>query len=457
MMTLSIPFRRHLLWFVSAGILAVAVGVLVARAAAAAAFGITTVAVLLTLGALCRALTNADALPASQRVLLWTIAAFCLHVLAGLVIWHEQSLVLYLGPDALGYNQGAIGILQHWLSGVPMPAYIAHGKSGYWYLLASLYWLVGVHPDAGIVLNAGLGAGTIPILVDATRRRFGPDATRAVPALLVMLPGFALWSSQLLREAGVYFLMAVAINAAVRLADRATLASCALFGVSIALLVTFRADVGLVLAAGLVVGLSLGARRPAGGFLTGAGLAMLTLALVVGAGLGYSGYHLVTHATFQQLNVIRGGSSTSASGFLATANISSPLRSLRYLPLGLLYFVLGPFPWQIHGLRELAAIPDVVVWWYLLPSLWRGIRCAYQRLSGGLVFDLLPACLLAVLLTLLFANFGTVVRERMQLTLTLVPLIAFGWTQRHTTHREHQFVRVSIQASPTCGSHSSSP
>ena len=44
---------------------------------------------------------------------------------------------------------------------------------------------------------------------------------------------------------------------------------------------------------------------------------------------------------------------------------------------------------------------------------------------------LLPALFVTVGLALLVANFGTVVRERMQVLVLLIPLIGLGWSVRH--------------------------
>ena len=164
-------------------------------------------------------------------------------------------------------------------------------------------------------------------------------------------------------------------------------------------------------------------------------MATLLIGLVITAGLGYGGYHLITSTTFQQVNAVHQGSAQTASGFGVSTDIASPVKSARYLPLGLTYFMLGPFPWQIHGLRQLPAVPDVLVWWFLLPSLWRGVRAAARRYGRGVVLNVLPPLVLAGLLALIFTNFGTIVRERMQVILLLVPLVSLGWSCRHERTR----------------------
>ena len=80
------------------------------------------------------------------------------------------------------------------------------------------------------------------------------------------------------------------------------------------------------------------------------------------------------------------------------------------------------------------AIPDVLTWWALLPSLWRGLLRAWRRTRRrGLFLMVVPAAGASMVLALLVANYGTVVRSRLQVFLLLVPLIALGLEQRRST------------------------
>lgn len=408
-----------------------AAGVLVAllavRAPALLAFAVPACAVVLALVALAR--WAADQ-PDRRRLTAWTLGGFGMHLALGLVIWSSPTLTGYFGGDALTYHAGASALLQHWTAGAASPALPA-GKEGFFYLLGGLYWIFGAHPDAGLVVDAGMAAATVPVLFDTTRRLFGRTAAGAVPVIATLLPGFIIWGSQLLREAGVYLFTAVCLACAARLRERLSALPFLAFTASATLLVAWRADVGLLVAGGLVVGLVLGRGANGPGLVSGPGVAALVLALVAGLGLGYSGYHLVTHTSLAQLNDIRSGSSTSASsGFLPASNISTTAHAAGYLPLGSLYFVLGPLPWQIHGGRQLFGVPDTLAWWFLLPSLWRGARAQWRAERLGVLLLTLPALALGAALSLIVANFGTTVRERVQVVVLLVPLIAYGWSLR---------------------------
>lgn len=364
------------------------------------------------------------------RVARWTGASFALHLGVGAAITSSPALRTYFGGDADQYHEGAVAIASHWLLGSGMPN-LADGKEGFYYLLAGLYWAVGPSRLAGLVVNAVLAAALVPLVTALTHERFGARAARVAPALVTVVPGLLLWSSQLLREAGVYCFTAVALLAASRLAQRTRPSSLLALAAALALLGTWRGYIALMLAAGLALALVVASRGVSG---VGAGLSGLavTAALVVGLGLGYSGLQAASEADLAQVNLVRlDSASSAASGYLPDADVSDNRKALRYLPLALPYLVLGPFPWQLASGRQLFGLPDALAWWVLLPSLATGIRLGWRRERRRLALLLVPALALAVVTALVVANFGTMVRARTQVLLVLAPLIALGWSERH--------------------------
>ncbi len=413
---------------------AMALGGVIAYQPSAAAVVVPGLVALLALVAGALALAPRSDPTLRRWVVSWTLAAFGLHLGVGLVVFSSHSLAGYLSSDATTYLTGGLGLLQHWAHGAPMPgpSLLPPGKAGFSYLLGGLFVVLGPHPQAALVVNAAMAAAIVPLLSDATYRHLGRAASRPVPVVATLLPGFLIWGSQLLREAGVYFLMAVAMACAIRLVRRPSPAPLVILGAALGLLVTFRADTGLVMAGALAVAVIAGGPQLAKGLASGMAVAVLVGALVLGAGLGYSGYHLVTKTNLHQINNIRSDSSQSASsGFLPEASVSTPGHAVDYLPLGATYFLLGPAPWQIHQARQLLALPDVATWWFLLPSLWRGLRAARRRRGREVLVYVLPALALTAVLALIVANYGTSVRERMQVVIIVVPLIGLGWSERH--------------------------
>jgi len=164
---------------------------------------------------------------------------------------------------------------------------------------------------------------------------------------------------------------------------------------------------------------------------TGIATLSLTATLILAVGVGYSGYALSSKANLRQVDYIRSSLGTSASGYAASVDVSTPGHAISYLPRGVTNYLLGPFPWQVHGLRQLPALVDVLCVWALLPSAVRGLSAARRLVGRRMLVFLLPFGGLAVTLALFLGNFGTIVRERLQVTVVLVPFIALGLARRH--------------------------
>lgn len=370
-----------------------------------------------------------------HRLTAWTLSAFGVHLCVSLAIWFSGAWRV-TGPDAQTYHLGAMEIVRHWTSGYPFQT-LPSGKEGFFYLLAGLYRIFGAYPHAGLVVNSIMAAALVPVITNLTDRLFGSRAARYAAPLLVFLPGVLLWTSQLLREAGVLLLIAIAAACASRLAERFTIYPFLFLTGAVAILFTFRGNVGLLLAGGLTVGLVVGKRDVITGVGSAIGTLSIVLLLVLGLGLGYSGYKIAIEADLDQVDVIRQDLSlTAESGFAPDADVSTTSRALAYLPIGFTSFVLGPFPWELRNLRQLVAVPDVLVWWWLLPSLWRGLRAGKQLVGRRIFVLVIPALMTGLMLSLLIGNYGTAVRERPQLVVLMVPFIALGLSIRHQTGEE---------------------
>jgi hypothetical protein len=221
------------------------------------------------------------------------------------------------------------------------------------------------------------------------------------------------------------------VNCALRLADRFSPGPVLLLTATVATLLTFRSQVGFVLSAGIFLGLVLGKRHVLGGLGTGLSVISVGAVLVIVFGLGYAGFHVALQADLGSADTVRRDlSETANSGFAAQSDVSSVGGAVSYLPTGVTAFLFGPFPWQINGVRGLPALADVMVWWYLLPSLWRGQRLGRRLVGRRIGVLLLPAVATTLVLSLSAGNFGIVVRERTQIVMLVLPIIALGLAER---------------------------
>jgi hypothetical protein len=118
-------------------------------------------------------------------------------------------------------------------------------------------------------------------------------------------------------------------------------------------------------------------------------------------------------------------------------DVSTAGGAISAMPIGFAYLMFAPFPWQAGNLRQAITIPEVLLWWALLPflvmGLWYTIK---QRLRNAF-----PMLILSLLLTLAYTifqgNVGTAYRQRTQIQVFLFIFIAVGW-QLYQERRENQ-------------------
>jgi hypothetical protein len=371
--------------------------------------------------------------PDTRRRILWlALVVYGVHLAISMAIDSSVAVKSALAPDSLSYHELATQIVTAWRNGYPIPGGLGVGKEGFVLGLAALYFIFGPYPAAGLAVTAACSAGLIPVTYDTTRRLFGSRAARVGAALVAVLPGFVIWSAQLLREAPIVFLLAVLANAVVRLNERLSVAAVGTLGASLVVLFTLRANVALVALSGVAIGLALGSRRP----VLGVVLAVVAVAGVVGVALtlkvGSTGLSAAAgSANLQQLEFYRKALGSGAgSATNADVDISTPSGALGFLPTAVVSFLFGPFPWQVRNLFQWFGVLDALSVWILVPPLVRGVRRGVRAVGRGLFALVAPAALLLGTLGLLISNFGMIVRERPQVLVLLVPLVAGGWANR---------------------------
>lgn len=386
--------------------------------------------------------------PAEVRKLTrWTLFSFLAHLTVGLII-SQTILIQYFGPDAIGYDETAIRLVDSW-NGLASPPTLRAGAEGFLYLLGAFYRVFGPYETVGLAMNAAFGAALAPLVFRTTRSLFGVDAAQYALRLAIFLPAFLIWPSQLLREAPALFLIAV-IGTCVTTPPRSgTLARLSIVVGSLALLLTLRAPVALVLGCALVLALMISNR----GVLKGALLQSVSIGfaalLVIGLGIGYQGLQESLTADLEQVNQFRSATGSVAdSGFDRDADISTPSAAASRLPVGIARVLVGPFPWEVGGVRQLPGFVDAFLWLLLLPLYVRGFIEGYKK-RGRIVFALaIPAGALAILLALAIGNYGLLLRERAQVMVLVIPFMALGLSLRASSKKRIDR-RGSRHPSPT--------
>ncbi len=89
--------------------------------------------------------------------------------------------------------------------------------------------------------------------------------------------------------------------------------------------------------------------------------------------------------------------------------------------------MFAPFPWEVTNFRQAITLPEVLLWWAMIPLLIAGLWYAIRhRLRSSI-----PVLIFSLMLTLAYSifqgNVGTAYRQRTQIQVFLFIFIAVGW------------------------------
>lgn len=423
--------------------------------ALAVAYTVSPLAVcVLALGALLFVLARRGLAASDRRLLgMLLIAAILLRLVFIALIFvrnipyhHDQWLGELTGDGAYGISRGLRA--RDLLLGVPTNKYDSfvvndmYGDNLYVSALTVLEVLFGPVPYSVRLLNALLFFSGAVLLFRAMRSVYGRVPAFAALTVVLFLPSFFIWSVSLLKEPLYFFCTAVFLVMASRVLREPSWRDRALgAGAALAALIVMDGVRHKTLAIG-VIGWSIGAamlvvfsrpRRyvPAAAVACAAILAFLTYAPVerrVLAGLEESAKIHAGH-TFtlgHAYKVLDEGFYYRVQDAGQSTLTLTPAQAARYMLRAVASFVLTPLPWQAVSLRELAYVPEQLVWYALVALLPVGAVAGWRRDPASvavLVGYLIPTSLV---LALTNGNVGTIVRLRGMVMVIVVWVSAVG-------------------------------
>jgi 4-amino-4-deoxy-L-arabinose transferase-like glycosyltransferase len=355
----------------------------------------------------------------------------------------------FFGGDALAYDEQGNILLRVWrgeLSYNLLNGTLA-GQTFYGmpYLVASIYAVVGRNMLAVQFVNAVLGALTIlPVYLCAQHIFENKRVARTSALLVTFFPSLVLWSAQGLKDAPIIFLLALAMLATLRLCRKLSLGYIVLLVGAMLGLLSMRFYIFYMVAAAaagaFVIGQrSITIRSFAQQFIViiCVGLMLVQFGVLRSATQQYETFGSLEAINRSRLDLTR----SAESGFGKDVDVSTTSGALSAIPLGLLYLLFAPFPWQVVNLRQLITLPEMLAWWGSFPLLVLGLWFTLKyRLRPAL-----PILLFTTMLTLGYSifqgNVGTAYRQRAQLLIFYFMFVAVGYVllkERNEERREQQ-------------------
>lgn len=390
------------------------------------------------------------------------LAALLVRMILGTAIFMFRGQEFF-GGDAVTYDFYGFAQARGW-AGDKYFQVIAnkffHEAGGGWgmvYLVGAIYQVVGRNMLAVQLVNAVFGAATAVLIFLCAHHVFkNVRVARLAGIAVAFYPSLVLWSSQGLKDGPIVLCLALAILATLKLGEKLSLRYLVVLVCALMSLLSLRFYVFYMLCAAVAGAFIIGMQEvTATSFVR-----QLAAVLLIGLALTYFGVTRSASVQFEQYgNLERVQRSRldlarrAESGFGRDVDVSTTSGALSTIPMGMLYLLFAPFPWQVVSLRQSITLPEMVIWWACFPmlvlGLWFAIKYRLRMISPILVFT--------VMLTLSYSvfqgNVGTAYRQRAQLLVFYFIFVAVGFVllkeKREERKRQQLLERQELTAQRT--------
>ncbi len=344
----------------------------------------------------------------------------------------------FFGGDAITYDFFGAAQLRGWGGDKYYQSvanlFVRSGEGSGWgmvYLVAAVYGVVGRNMLAVQFMNSVFGAATAVIIFLCAYQVFNNIRVARLAGIAVAFyPSLVLWSAQGLKDGPIVFFLALSILATLKLGEKLSLKYLVVLVCSLLALISLRFYVFYMICVAIGGAFVIGMQAiTATSFLRQfAAIILLGLALTYVGVTRSASVQFERYGNMQQLQRTRQDLARSAeSGFGRDVDVSTTSGALSTIPLGVLYLLFAPFPWQVVSLRQSITLPEMVVWWASFPllvlGLWFAIRYRLRMISPILIFT----AMLTLAYSVFQGNVGTAYRQRAQLLVFYFIFVAVGF------------------------------
>src|SRR5262245_22223599 len=375
-------------------------------------------------------------------------------VLVGTIIFAFNAQDFF-GGDAITYDFFGYAQLKAWggdrYFDTLAHSFVGQGESAGWgmvYLVAAVYGVIGRNMLAIQFVSCVFGGVTPVVVFLCSQHVFNNSRVARISAFAAAFyPSLVLWSSQVLKDGIVIFILTFSILATLRLGEKFRPKYLVMLVICLFALLTFRFYVFYMLVAAIGGAFVIGLREVSGVsvFRQFAILAVLGLSLTYLGVTRYASLSFNRFANLQSVQRTRVELASAQSGFGRDVDVSTTEGALTTIPLGLLYLLFAPFPWQVVSLRQSLTLPEMIVWWVSFPmlilGLWYSIKYRLRMISPILTFTMM----LSLAYSIFQGNVGTAYRQRAQLLVFYFIFTAVGYV---IIFEKREAKRLMGQASP---------
>jgi 4-amino-4-deoxy-L-arabinose transferase-like glycosyltransferase len=297
----------------------------------------------------------------------------------------------------------------------------------------AIYYVFGHAPLAPKFFNAILGGWTAVCTALIAGYAYSSQVARRAGFLAALFPSLVLWSAILMKDTDTLLSAQIALLSFLSLRHKLNPIALATFGAALVVMGLDRPYEIMFVAA--AVGASLLLVR-GGSFVRQlvmvAALAALLLVIIQRSGAHEMFVAENEQSLIERVSKVRSGyaEGTGSAINISLVDTSSLGGLILWIPIGLVYFFLAPFPFTGGSVIALATSPEMLVCYAYLPYLVRGLREAVTRRVPDFTPILLYLFVSSVGWSVVVGNVGTIYRYRAQILFVLLILVAAELVKR---------------------------
>lgn len=341
----------------------------------------------------------------------------------------------FFGGDALTYDFYGFAQMKAWQGDAyfqTLSNHFSESQASAWgmvKIVAVVYSVIGRNTLAIQFLNSVIGAATAVLIFACAKQVYKNARVGKIAAVYVaFFPSLVLWSAQGLKDAPIVFFLVIAILASLRLNEKFSTKYAVVLIAALFSILSLRFYVFYMMLVAIGGSFLLGMQK-----ITPTNFARQFIVLIlVGVSLTYLGVTRYANAQFERFGNLeavqrsRADLSRAGSGFGKEVDVSTTEGAISTIPLGLVYLLFAPFPWQLVSLRQSITLPEMVIWWCSFPLLvlgiWYSIKYKLRQIAPILIFT----TMLSLAYSVFQGNVGTAYRQRAQLLVFYFVFVAVG-------------------------------
>ena len=364
---------------------------------------------------------------------------------------HVFSLREFFGGDARAYDIYGALLSDMWLGRAPANGLTVPIESttgwGMYYLTGFIYTLLGRNIFAAQSFCAVVGAATAPMVYFCANKIFNNIKVAKITAIsIAIFPSFVIWSGQLLKDGLIIFLLVLIMTMILQLQERVNYVAIAMLVFALFGIMSLRFYILYMVLVSLVGSFIIGVNTSNKSMLRRAFVLLVLGFSAVYFGVGRNaGTEISVFGNLERIQSSRADLARSDSGYGEDVDVSTTEGAISALPLGFTYLMFAPFPWQASNLRQAITIPEVLLWWAMMPLLISGLIYAIKHRMRSAFPILIFSLLLTIAYSLFLGNVGTAYRQRTQIQVFMFIMIGAGWTLYKERQENKKLVRVAAQ------------